>query len=421
MLRRRATAISRWYRKLSFLCLMAIWLTVFPVRVETEPHFGSGIVFVGNLGEGSQLRPFDEMLLPLDISRTGTIVAAIANRRLNSEKATSLYIWHLNAADPQGEFSSPAPTSSLLLDSSDDFPAVSIALSPDEKFLALWFKTLIQLLSVPDLNVIKTIPTTTEPTDLGLAWTSDSNKLAISEEAELVLWNIQADSVRHYPLTGNHLLVPFGEEWLLTPVTTHDGSELFTICSQELEKCTSYGYPGELGALSPDGKIIVTRRYTAADTWVFGVWARQANGKYTLTEGMFDEQLVVSPDAFSPSGQYLFLNTRSGSEIWDFTTAVPIQTWPYNRQSLELVDDLAWLANDEFFVTLENHNFKEELVLYCTGQKTPLDTLNLDDIVKAQGTSIDGELFGIKKVSEDGHWVAIGIGPAVLMIPVVYP
>jgi hypothetical protein len=415
----------RYITRLCFFAILVISIISVPTEAKSTPHFGSSIVFVGNLGAEGQLRPFDEMLLPVVISRSGKLVVAVANQRSGSDKITSLHIWDLRAIDPEGGFFSPPPSSSLDLDSSKtEFAQVSIAFSPDEQFLALWFDTQIQLLSVPDMQVIKTILVNREPMPWGLTWTADSNQLLIQDEGTWVLWNIHTDATHRKPVTGNHWVTLFGDEWLVLPLSSRDGPELFTICSQQLEQCTPYSYPysysGEFSASNQNRRIIVTQRRNDENMWVLGVWTRQENGEYVLTEGLFGETGIVSTEIFSPSGQFLYLRTLNGAEIWNLATVQSVQGWADSREAFYGVDDLAWLASDEFFVTLENHNFERKIMLYHVGQETPLDTLNLSSIVEAQDTSIDAELYGIRGVSDDGCWAAVGIGPAVLMIPVVH-
>jgi hypothetical protein len=391
--------------------------------------FGDGI-FVLNHPLSSSLIPellefTDHLGFTALLSPQGNFgVAAIDRLQLSNlytypdYTGTTLYIWNLNKTLPVEAVTLLDPSYSADVSTEREGPA--FAVSPDERFIAIQLENELRILTFPALQfhtAISTYPRLSR--NEGLGWSSDSRYVGAIFEMQLVVWDATRDETYVRQLdylvraSYSYPILKALENGLIIDYFAEQPDITFAFCDWKLIECLSYDYhDGRFAIATQAGSTILTQSQHPASV---GVWQFQASGQYELAYTL-DLNPRSEPSVFSSTGKFLYLRGNSspegtGGEIWDFGSWTRLQE-VFNRQPV-------WLPGDEFFVTMMLP-YQSNLLLYRSGQATPLDLIDLSLIPELDRDELRfGEDYHIT-VDRNGRWSLIDVGWAAVVVPIVY-
>src|SRR3990172_5339221 len=198
IVRRRAMQMGP--RIALYIAIASLTMPVFG-QLTTDPHFGNGVVVL-TLADNQLFR--DPVWSP-----SGDLIfthAALYGRR-EVEVAPepflggSQYVWDLRGLELAGELTYLQPAQQLRLD--DTEWGHGWAFSQDGQYLAIGTPTDLRVFSLPDLELYRTaaiiVNDEYSPSD-NLIWSADSHFLAVLENRDIVVWDVEAETVSRHTL-----------------------------------------------------------------------------------------------------------------------------------------------------------------------------------------------------------------------------
>lgn len=333
------------------------------------------------------------------------------------------YLWDLGQISTDESVLVPVPIKTLSLDVVRADPA--FAFSPDEQHLAFLADNELLIMSIPELEIIHSIPLPDRDTYSRnlpsgplqtLAWSQDGNTIAFLADSEVFAWEMPTNSLHQYslgyaPNFGRITHMAFG--WVIRPLTSVDN---ITICDWELSRCNTYDTP-MLGGfiISQDGSVMLTHRVGYPES--INTWIRQQDGKYaqvSVTEISSDVNLT--PGDLSQDGEYMltFGNRWNVRELGTLDSVNQFDAF-----------DAMWLPDNNYIVALDWKSLPDRLTLtiYEVGVREPINTLELLDVPSLDIRDDPGfflEWLDIESINQDGTRVLINLGYASLIIPITY-
>lgn len=399
-------------RLLWLITWIVICCLVRPMRVSaSEPKLGNYGILLDVLRTQVNTETFGWYEFAL--SPTGEYAAGMTGA---TEEVASrgLYLWDINQAPNSGALRIVQPTSR-------SFPSPAralygaFALSPDGRRVAVFSPGKWQILSLPQLTLEKELPSAVLEGEAQVAWSQDSAYLAtVYENESIVVYDLRKDTVFQKSISVYGPVMDVGNQWIVRVYPDKTGN-VFVACRLNLENCRGYATPLEVTILKvmPNKRaVLMQTRSTQPEKYAFRLWRRQLDDTYLLDDKELALRANVDPIPLliSPGEKYVAFN----SYVWDFATGKALQKYTdYDTVPL------AWLHDDSYFVVLDEASFA--LNLYRVGQSMPLQTLDIaKDILNNRVEWLDINYSGLQGISQDGRWVIIRLGKAMLLIPIVY-
>jgi hypothetical protein len=364
------------------------------------------------------------------LSSRGSYVVARTNQYLFSPESSAqyqgseLHVWDLQNVETVDRITSLLPAASVELN--DDYSergGADYVISPDESSVAVQLENELLVLTLPELEVYKSMSTTGWG---DLSWSLDGHLLGAVYESEILAWDIENEIVHRHELESisNPLLVALETGWLLDNYS-NDNDLAFVFCDSLLEQCQSYEF--EDSRLYPvvatlDGHtILTTRGHPAALGGIdVGVWQFQEDAEYDLVKELPQPEPGICPASFSPTGRYLTSDCYDA--IWDFELLTMLHT-------LEGFQHPVWLPDEEYFLSLDARDaLSTKLALYQIGQQEPLDELVFSSISELNWLNLINDniemvthsLGGSVMIDQDGQLVLVDLGWIALIVPIIY-
>lgn len=390
-----------------------------------------------------QYKDFDDPLIlrklsqfeEIEMSSSGRFI--VGRTRVTEESGrlvlSNLYIWDTYEFDFEDNVVFPEPYASLSLD--ETTYTKDFAISPDEQYIALRTETSVKLLTIRDLVVVNEIPasrtisrefTFAYAPNNKIAWSHESNTLAIliENETSLLFWDINSEQISIVPLNIERY-----PDWQTTPQTRitsteqgwiiHDFYEqpdvAFVFCDID-KNCTTYrleGIPNTENVLykmttvsSLSGRLVVSASSAFVDNLFDEDGSRMiiwkfSNGEYHPEEIFPRAQYPYLPLTLSPSGKYLYYSNLSDSEnaILDLNTVDVLQTLGFSP---------TWIFNETYIGWLDRN-----LVFHIEDVITGMDIDSIDftqvDNIDQNELLFNDEAF-VRDISNDGRQILITLG-----------
>ncbi|MEO8394956.1 MAG: hypothetical protein ABI700_18310 [Chloroflexota bacterium] len=251
-----------------------------------------------------------------------------------------------------------------------------IAISPDERYVAVARRMDIALYSLPELTLQMTVAVApvsdTERSQTALEWSLDNRYVAMVRNQQLAVWDIQANQKHTYPLdyaqisyVGGGFLTATRDGWIvdefISPAST------FFACDQQVAHCHSYLFEnGDYVRSNGTGSILLVPSDLNTSPIHTSVWKLQDDKTYQRSENPVDLPANFIPVRLSDSGKYAFFRADNLSQIRRTSDWSVVQT-------LEPSDRLLWFPDEHYLLVTSPFN---GVSLFQVGQETPYETLN---------------------------------------------
>jgi hypothetical protein len=465
-------------KKIRLFCLVFMVLYSFNFTItnaQSDTCFGSGIAF---LTAPDSPEGHERGLHPVLLSPYGNYVAGVSHSNpdysmYKDENPAHLYLWDTNLIDTEGQFSQPSATYDVPLNTvrhrfapyqtTDD-----LAFSPDEQRIAWGTPSETTIFTVPQLQVDKTLSTETWGSSLShvrFSWSRDGRFLGIilagdSDNSEIVsadnkrivhtvVWDTETDETYSIePMESKFIgaISHFGDGWLIG--TRLDNTSYFTICSLQLEECTSYSHKGMPSSRSihPDNQIIISPIMVDGES-LGGIWELEENGIYTasIIPGEI-ANINFHPNDFSPTGRYLSYSVTGEKRtfIWDFAISEPVLSAehdiPTRVDGVPTTPEFSWFGADSFVMLSRLYQPDPEIItdltpdnyfvlwlrLYQVGTDEPLCEV-FQDYAEFPEFDIffdnpywDSSETDLQASEADNRFVLYVLGGSALLLPVIY-
>jgi WD40 repeat protein len=415
------------------------------VRVQSETGIPSIGEPVAILQVQDQYRGFDNPLIFEKANQFEEIEMSLSGRyivgRTRIEQSgtlffSNLYVWDTSDFNIAGQVIFPEPQTTLALNQTNY--RADFAISPNDTYLALLTNNALQLLTLPDLEFSREIPTVSGVRmSVGLiSWSTDGNTVAFLTEraTDMVFWNIDIDEtftvsldVQPFPnwLTVETNLVATAHGWIIRNFYQHP-EIAFIYCSLEGECIQSIIDDSLITETFQDfatisSQTIIADRSTTILTniraiddnrWEVGhrviVW--RYDGRYEVSSLLPEISIAYCPYRVSPMATY-FYSVYCGTQdaIWN-TNTMEIQRF--------MSFEPTWLSNDTFFATL-NEDFV--FLLGRVDEDGMIDSLTIASIPDIDRNELTfNEKSGIQGVGANGRRVLITLGGIAAVISVEY-
>jgi WD40 repeat protein len=436
--------------KLMVCLLITVGGFVSSSQESQTPRFGSGIIILE--------RPGLQVMWEPNLSPSGDFVFAnsAAFEAIDPFDRDWLgkaflggtqVLWDIRGLDPDGV---PIYLDSIREEELIEWPYIKDfagtergpirAFSPDGRYMAMKMYSDVSIFTIPELELYYVLPITADVRierywDDSLKWSPDGQLLATLVDNEIIVWDVENDIVERYILEHVYWeIISYDDGWFGDSYPYFDDSDDydgFFTCDKHLENCREHDNPRQVSSvISPDGESIMTCMVMVPEDMVvipndlversIDFWHRQSNGQYRLnmsdsiTGDMADD--IGCPRNLSPDGQYITL-WHDGT-IQEFPAFDLIST-------MRAYQKTAWLPDSHHLVTFYPYDYELTMGLYEVGNDKPIDTLDLVEIFGEEKIVEEWYEHNIiteqtLDVSNDGRWVLVNLGWAVLVVPIVY-
>lgn len=345
-----------------------------------------------------------------------------------------LYVWHIYNSSFTDIAVYPRPNWQLPVE--DSVMGPDAAFSPSSEYLALRTDTSLELLAVPELNLVDSasinvppimpsdddvLPVKPPDAPFGyLAWSTDSRLIATLAVGKIIVWDINTYELKEYPTpVGNtYDTIRAGSDGWIVELFAVDSSVSFISCTWLLEVCTPYTPAVDTVSIvtSLDGEIIFTRPATRVENEPYLLrWTRANDGSYVPDE-IDVESGLIAPISLNPSNTTLLaINEENSLSFWSFPELNFISAIS------ERIADPLWLPDSHHIVSvkmLTNSNASTEwgleLLIHEVGNETPIAIVNLTEYLS------EDYVFHYMEISTDGSKIMLYMGWAVMIIPIEY-
>jgi WD40 repeat protein len=420
------------------VCLLIVMGGFVSSSQESQtPHFDNTIAVLE--------LPGNQLVWDADLSPQGNFVythAAFLSQRIYPREflGASQYLWDIGNIEATNNIIYLEPIRQITLYEMTEgynrifaIQGLDRMFSPDGQYLAVGLDAEVQVLTVPDLISYRILPANTINPELPYArnrmnWSEDSRFLALLLGHEIVVWDVENNSVKSQALKYQYekILYLGGKLFGLISSREQDAISGFFVCESDLKHCSEQELPYWHPSIrpSPDGQLIlVTPRSDCPSDEVCPVefWQIQSNGQYQQIDRSFNAKDSGYPHSFSPDGRILATEKSDTLTLRDFSNLSQIHALPHREEP-------TWLPDSTHFITFsyryETDNPILILKLYRLGREQPLDVINLVDIfgedIISEWWQGDATLYANPDVSSDGQQILFNLGFATLAMTIVY-
>lgn len=383
--------------RLFVFALMFLWLTFTqPVPAsasqsnDTTPTFGRPIFSlefpdINNI----QFPPdygYDNATFETKLSAHGSYVVARQDYFDPQKYSTDAYldsklhIWVLQnfPSDIQTDLVSIYPEVSRDIGFGSGYGKTKIAISPDERYVAVARRSDIALYSLPQLSLRMTIPVApvsdSENSQTALAWSLDNRFVAMVRNQQIAVWDIQGNRKLTYPLdyaqnrySGEDFLTATRDGWIVDEFVSP--APTFVACDQQVTHCHYYLFENGEYVLSngTGSRLLIPSSLNTTNPIHTSVWTLQDDKTYQRSENPVDLPANFIPMDLSFSGKYALFRTDKFTQIRRTSNWSIIQTF-------QPLDRPFWFPDEHYLLVTSVVNGVSNLLQ--VGQETPYETLN---------------------------------------------
>ncbi|MCA9893605.1 MAG: hypothetical protein KC615_11520 [Anaerolineae bacterium] len=275
-------------------------------------------------------------------------------------------------------------TSTVVPTQNQQVIAIKLAISSDERWVAVTTDISVEIYSLPLLDHIQSLPASTRSQ---IIWASDSPLLLITDVGFVSVSDVESGASYRYDFESLDWFKANSIEggWILD-VRSSDGDDVkesFIHCSIYLETCTTYYYDEAIHTFPKvvelSGQhILVTVGEDFRSISQIELWEQHDEtgfDTYTKIRTIFPGPETY-PRAYSAASKYIYWVQATSGVIWDANSLLPVQTLPkYHIPS--------WFQNDRYFLMM-GYPGNVDLYLYETGTDEPISTIDVTDSIKAE-------------------------------------
>ena len=264
--------------------------------------------------ENATLLTYDNHELWVSISDTGNTIIATANQYEPVEGSNSQFrivhraiaLWDVATLPEEG--GTIAPTATYNIELQD---RIGTMLSPDDRFLALLINDQLQIMSVPDLEVLEVFPefASTDSTFWfgadSMDWSPDGELLASIAGGKILLWDgeelqtlIETHAQGIYATPNGWLLHTFDD----SNIAFMECDQLFEVCETYIESEDEVFQQTQVNYASQLDMLYVLHRESGYYRDDRSVWTRDENGIFQQQPWIIENGYSYG---FSTSGTYL--------------------------------------------------------------------------------------------------------------------
>lgn len=368
--------------------------------------------------ENATLLTYDNHELWVSLSDSGNTLVATANQYepTNEENTQfrishrAIALWDITTLPDEGGIVQPTATYDIATDA-----RIGTSLAPNDRYIALLINDQLQIMSVPELDVLEVFPEFAS-TDAsfwfdsgGMDWSLDGELLATIAGGKILLWD--GDSLQTLIETDAERIYATPNGWLLH--TFNDTTTAFLECDRLFDSCVTYTESEEtlerteayyVPALD---MLYVSRKVDGFYLDRYSVWTRD------LTGGFQQQAWIVEdgyPNGFSTSGTYLVSRVYSQelNLFWRVNdVSEPAFAMPFRPMGR------SFLPGDEFVIEFSDAGADPFLISVYDLNNTLQSTYNLTNQFDLSGYFVLDLLFSA--VRNNRYY--LGLGNAVVVIP----